>query len=183
MANIILIGGASGTGKTFLAKNLSRELNFHHTLGSGFVRQICREFISFEQNPYLHSYSFERSLDIKGYSLLKAQSEPMVEPIKSCINRAKNEGTKIIIEGVNILPCLYSDTEVDLKLVLNNFDEKMHNQMISGKSHEKRKVTSQDFENTRNIQEDFIKDGLKHKWHIIDSSTAFDKVIDILRKK
>ena len=98
MTGIVLIGGASGTGKTHLARKLAEDLRFHHTLGSGFVREICRNFITNDQNPYLHSYSFERLLDLKGYSLLKAQSEPMVNSIISCIERAKREGTRLIIE-------------------------------------------------------------------------------------
>ncbi len=182
MTDIVLIGGASGTGKTYLARKLAEELGFHHTLGSGFVREICRNFITNDQNPYLHSYSFERLLDLKGYSLLKAQSEPMVNSIISCIERAKREGTRLIIEGVNILPCLYSDIEVDLKVILNNAEEEKHNQMMSGKSHSKRIVNVEDFEMTKNIQRNFIKDGLKYEWKVLESSNAFEEVRNILGK-
>ena len=44
-ATIILIGGASGTGKSTISKELSERLNIIHRIGTGFIREIVRQFI------------------------------------------------------------------------------------------------------------------------------------------
>ena len=173
MVEIILIGGASGTAKTYTAKKLSASLNFHHTLGSGFVRQICRNFITPLENPYLHTYSFDCSYELTGYDLLRAQSKPLVKPIQSCIKRARDEGTKIIIEGVNILPCLYSEIDADLKFILTNKIEDEHRKMVYGESHSRRVILDNDFKKSREIQDCFIQDAIKNQWDLLDCSNAF----------
>ena len=180
MIEIILIGGASGCGKSSLSKKIANHFDFHHTLGSGFVRQIVREFISSRENKYLHTYSFDKTLDIKGYELLINQSLPLIEPIKSCIKRARNEGTKLIIEGVNIIPELYKDVDADLKVILKNEDEIKHFEMINGKSHSRREVTNNSFEMSRKIQKEFVNDALANNWIILNTKGAFDKISKII---
>ena len=183
MIDIILIGGSSGSGKSSISKEISNSFCFHHRIGSGFVRQIVREFIDNEKNPYLHSYSFDNTLDKMGYDLLIAQSKPLVKPIKSCIERARKEGTKLVVEGVNIIPSLYNEVDADLKIILNNKNETKHFQMIMGESHSKRIISKNEFKIIRKIQESFLKDALENKWHILNTDCAFGKISELIDLK
>ena len=43
-SRIILIGGASGCAKTSTSKDISFDLNITHRIGSGFVREMAKNF-------------------------------------------------------------------------------------------------------------------------------------------
>ena len=73
-----------------------------HKLGSGFVREMAKSFISKKKNKHLYSHSFETNLKYPIKNLL-LQSKPLKGMFQNAINRANKEGTSIIIEGVNMI--------------------------------------------------------------------------------
>ena len=90
---IILIGGAAGVSKTSLAKLLCSKLDIAHRLGSGFIREIAKSFISPEENLFLYNYSFRPHIDITPFENLLKQSEVIKDAMERCMKRAYNEGT------------------------------------------------------------------------------------------
>jgi len=180
LTKIILIGGASGTGKSSLSKKVANKFDYHHTLGTGFVRQIVRGFIPQNKNQYLHTYSYDETLDIKGFELLIEQSKPLVKPIISCIERARNEGTKLIVEGTAIIPSLFNGLDCDIKVILNNLNEEKHLEMVRGDSHAKRVIDKKQFQNIRRIQNKFIEDAKKSGWLTLDSDSAFEEISKLI---
>ncbi len=175
---IALIGGASGTGKTSSARLLANEFGFHHTLGTGFAREICKHYIKFEDNKYLHAFSFDDTLDKSGYQLLLEQSLELYHPIKMCVNRAKREGTSLAIEGVNIMPELYDSLSVDLKIILINKKRENHGLMCRSESHSKRLVTEENLDNSRIIQNSLINSALKYNWPTMECTQFRDYLIE-----
>lgn len=159
---IILIGGAAGTGKTTLANELCSKLSIPHRLGSGFIREIAKNFISKENSPSLYSYSFKPKKDMTPFDNLYKQSEVIKGSIDLCIKRAYREGTSIVIEGVNIIPGLISSELVILFIILTINDPIKHRKMICGETHFKRKISESDFNNIRKIQEKFKDIASKH---------------------
>ena len=176
---IILIGGAAGTGKTSLAKQLSDELNITHRLGSGFVREIAQSFVSQEENAYLYNYSFRPHTNISPFDNLYKQSEVIKPPIEACIKRAHDEGTSIVIEGVNIIPGLINDQLATLFVVLTVEDYDRHFEMIHGNTHFQRKISKEDFDRVRAIQEDFKRVAMQNQLEIIDVGSSDDTVVSI----
>lgn len=176
---IILIGGAAGTGKTSLAKRLSHELNIAHRLGSGFMREIAKSFISKEQNAYLYNYSFRPHTDISPFENLYKQSEAIKAPIEACIKRAYDEGTSIIIEGVNIIPGLINAELATLFVILTVEDYDRHLEMICGKTHFQRQIDEKDFDRVRMIQEDFKRAAMQNRLPILDIGAADDAIDSI----
>ena len=96
------------------------------------MREIVRHFVSKESSPELHEYSYGDSKILYLYDLLKEQSKPLVGPTLRCLERAENEGTSIVIEGVNILPSLIIFNK---KYILYVECEKKHWEMINGETH------------------------------------------------
>jgi 2-phosphoglycerate kinase len=92
-----------------------------------------------------------------------------VKPTLRCLERAKSEGTSIIIEGVNILPSLYSDFKTEKKYILYVENEKQHWEMINGDTHSNRVITKDQFLKVREIQESFKQDALKYNWQLVES--------------
>lgn len=98
---IILIGSSAGVGKTTLARQLCHELGINHRLSTGFIREILRDQISPEQCPLLFEYTFKAS---KPVDTLVRQAEILERPLRVCIERARYEGTSLILEGNLSLP-------------------------------------------------------------------------------
>jgi len=165
---IILIGGAAGTGKTSIAKSLCAEMGIAHRLGSGFIREIAKSFVSLEENPFLYNYSFRPHIDITPFENLCKQSEVIKDAMERCIKRAFDEGTSLVIEGVNIIPGLVDNKYASFSVVLTVDDYERHFRMITGKTHVKRSISKEDFNNARLIQNDFKKVGQVNAWPIID---------------
>ena len=73
------------------------------------MREIVRHFISKNHHRSYMNILMRLKNFILPYDLLKEQSKPLVGPTLRCLERAENEGTSIVIEGVNILPSLYNN--------------------------------------------------------------------------
>lgn len=107
---IILIGGTSGTGKTTLARKLCSSLDIDHRLGSGFIREIVKTHSSYS---HLNTFTFRSDDPVKS---LVAQAITLQPFVLACIERARNEGTSLIIEGTHLIPDLYSQDIYDVFL-------------------------------------------------------------------
>ena len=105
MSKIILISGASGA-KSSTSKKLSELYNITHRIGSGFVREMAKSFVSEKDEPSLYRYSFYQDSKISAFENLYSQSAIIQPMMQLAINRAYREGTGLIVEGVNVIPGL-----------------------------------------------------------------------------
>lgn len=169
MSKIILIGGASGVAKSSTAKVLSERLNITHRLGSGFIREMAKSFISEESCPALYRYSFYQEKGLSPMENLIAQSRPLQPMIELALTRASREGTGLIIEGVNVIPGLMNSSVPGIqRYVLCVHNEKAHYTMINGETHAKRFVSKDQFRLVRSIQSEFLERAKTFGWKILD---------------
>lgn len=183
---IILIGGAAGTGKTTISNRLCGALDIPHRLGSGFVREVARSFLSKRKASVLHTYSFRPGENITPFQNLYEQSSLIKDGIELCIRRAYKEGTSIVIEGVNLIPGLIATKMVTLFVILYVENQKMHQKMLSGDTHKKRVISKEDFVAIRQIQNEFKRLALKHEIPVLyvgDVSSAVERLIEIINER
>lgn len=174
---LILIGGAAGTGKSCLAKDLCYKMDIAHRMGSGFIREFSKSFVSQNENPFLYNYSFRPHIESVGpFENLYRQSQVLKDGIELCLQRAYQEGTSIVIEGVNIIPGLIDYDELSLFVVLTIEDYETHNSRILGKTHFKRRIKEEDFQRVRLVQEGFVNAAKANNYPIIDMGFEKDPV-------
>src|SRR5436190_22943496 len=156
---VVLIGGASGAGKSTLAGRLKRELGLDHFLGTGFVRAIVQAETTPDDDPALFSMTL-RSPDPVAHVV--AQAHRLHRSVCACIDRARREGTSIVIEGSHLIPELYHDGGADLYFVLRAPDVDEHAQWIRGATHTLRTVNNAELANIRLIDEYFTSEAEKY---------------------
>jgi 2-phosphoglycerate kinase len=117
---IVLIGGATGTGKSTVATEVAYRLGINRVTSTDFVRQTLRAFFSPEFMPSIHYSSFEAG---KG---LRSAEEEEVDPllhgfldqtrnvlvgVNAAIERSLAEGWSTVIEGVHLVPGMTAPVE------------------------------------------------------------------------
>ena len=110
---IVLIGGATGTGKSTVAAEVAYRLGITRVTSTDFVRQTMRALFTPEFLPAIHYSSFDA-----GRALPSAQEEE-VDPllhgfleqtrhvlvgVQAAIDRSLEEGWSMVIEGVHLVP-------------------------------------------------------------------------------
>jgi 2-phosphoglycerate kinase len=113
MPLIVLIGGATGTGKSTVATEVAYRLGITRVTSTDFVRQTMRAFFTPEFLPAIHTSSFDA-----GKTLPSAQEEE-VDPllhgfleqtrhvlvgVQALIDRSLEEGWSMVLEGVHLVP-------------------------------------------------------------------------------
>ncbi|WP_409200702.1 3H domain-containing protein [Methanobrevibacter sp. DSM 116169] len=112
---VILIGSASGIGKSTVAAELAKELNIKHLLESDFIRAVVRGIIGSDYAPALHesSYNAYKTLrDSQNYEtydeLVAAGFEEhasfVIPALEKVIKRAINDYDDVVLEGVHLIP-------------------------------------------------------------------------------
>lgn len=107
---VILIGGASGVGKTSLAIEMAKVLNINRVVATDDLRQVMRLMLSQDLEPTLHKSSFaawesilttgEEDAVITGF---RAQARVVCVGVKAIISRCIEENTSVIIDGVHLI--------------------------------------------------------------------------------
>lgn len=133
---VILVGGATGTGKSTVATELAYRLGITRVTSTDFVRQTMRAFFSREFMPSIHYSSFEAGdafpdADDPLIAGFLEQSRNVLVGVQASIERALEEGWSMVLEGVHLVPGLLPDPGRDALVtscVLKIEDETAHAQ-------------------------------------------------------
>jgi 2-phosphoglycerate kinase len=111
---IVLIGGATGTGKSTVATEVAWRLGITRVTSTDFVRQTMRAFFSDEFMPSIHYSSFEagaalrapdEAVDAAVAGFLE-QTRNVLVGVRAALERALQEGWSMVLEGVHLVPGL-----------------------------------------------------------------------------
>ena len=72
---VILIGSASGIGKSTIAAELAKTLNIKHLIESDFIRAVVRGIIGKEYAPALHSSSYDAYKNLRNRNRYNSYDE------------------------------------------------------------------------------------------------------------
>jgi 2-phosphoglycerate kinase len=137
---IVLIGGATGVGKSTIATQLAARLGITRITSTDAIREVMRSLFSERIMPSLYVSSFNadqalrypipRSADpvIVGF---QEQVRAVAVGIEAIIERAVLEGTDLIIEGAHLVPGfvdspVWEDKAVLVPLVISVDEEEIH---------------------------------------------------------
>jgi 2-phosphoglycerate kinase len=110
---ILLVGGATGTGKSSVATDVAYRLGITRVTSTDFVRQTMRAFFSTEFMPAIHHSSFEagRAMADEEDDATEAvldgfleQTREVLVGVRAAIDRVLEEGWSIVLEGVHLVP-------------------------------------------------------------------------------
>jgi 2-phosphoglycerate kinase len=128
---ILLVGGATGTGKSTVATEVAHRLGITRVSSTDFVRQTMRAFLSQDFMPSIHRSSFEVPDDDDLRDVLGSfveQTQNVLIGVRAVIERALQEGWSIVLEGVHLVPGMIPKVEGALVVhcVLSIQEEEMH---------------------------------------------------------
>jgi 2-phosphoglycerate kinase len=137
---VVLLGGVTGVGKSTIATLLANRLGITRVIATDQVRQVVRAFFSHDFMPAVHHSSFDvaqetslgdgdadRTGTVEGFL---QQVEDIAPGIDALIERAVWEGSRIVIEGVHLLPDVPSlslrERAITVQALLAVRDEQAH---------------------------------------------------------
>src|SRR3954471_12404619 len=108
---VILVGGATGTGKSTVATEIAYRLGITRVTSTDFIRQTMRAFFAHEFMPAIHYSSFEAAVampdaDDPLVAGFLEQSRNVLVGVQASIDRALQEGWSMVLEGVHLVPGL-----------------------------------------------------------------------------
>src|SRR5687768_5316409 len=111
---IVLLGGATGTGKSTVATELAYRLGITRVTSTDFIRQTMRAFFSRDFMPSVHYSSFEAGEALRepegahdpAIAGFLDQSRNVLAGVHASLERALEEGWSMVLEGVHLVPGL-----------------------------------------------------------------------------
>jgi 2-phosphoglycerate kinase len=200
---VVLIGGATGVGKSTIATQIATRLGIVRVIPSDAVREVMRGLFSRELMPTLYTSSFDadsalrepptRTVDrtIVGF---REQTAAVAVGLRSLIDRAAVEGTSVIIEGAHVVPGFLDVTKfvervLAVPVVITVEDEDVHRNHFAARSADSaarpfdRYIDN--FDNIRRIQKYLKSQALAHDWPVVPSynldqtmAAVIDLVVD-----
>ncbi|HYT77743.1 MAG TPA: 2-phosphoglycerate kinase [Actinomycetota bacterium] len=198
---VIMIGGATGVGKSTIATQLAVRLGIVRVVATDAIREVMRALFTSELMPTLYTSSFEadsalrepppRPLDrvIVGF---REQTAAVAVGIRALVERAAVEGTSIVIEGAHVVPGFF-DLEafegrvLAVPVVVTVDDEDLHRSHFAVRSTD---ASSRPFEryvqgfpNIRRVQKYIKSQALSHNVPVIPNYSldqALAAIIDLV---
>lgn len=201
---VVLIGGATGVGKSTIATQIATRLGIVRVVPSDAIREVMRALFSRELMATLYTSSFDadsalrepppRPADkvIVGF---REQTTAVSVGIKALVERAAVEGTSAIIEGAHVVPGFvdteaYADRVLIVPLVVTVEDEDVHRSHFVARSMDSSARPFdrylRHFDNIRKVQKYIKSQALSHGWPIVPSYSldqAIASVIDLVVEK
>jgi 2-phosphoglycerate kinase len=109
---VVLIGGATGTGKSTVATELAYRLGITRVTSTDFIRQTMRAFFSRKFMPSIHYSSFDAAAALRAPSEavdptiagFLEQSRNVLVGVRASLDRALEEGWSMVLEGIHLVP-------------------------------------------------------------------------------
>ena len=195
---IVLLGGATGTGKSTVATELAYRLGITRVTSTDFIRQTMRAFFSRDFMPSIHYSSFEAGeglrepevADEPAIAGFLEQSRNVLVGVHASIDRALEEGWSMVLEGVHLVPGLVeppTQTENVLvaQCVLEIADERLHETHFYVRDTASEGVRPvarylDRFGDIRRIQSELVGRARREGVAVVDSSNVDRAVTDLL---
>jgi 2-phosphoglycerate kinase len=198
---VILLGGATGVGKSTIATMLASRLGITRVIPTDAIREVMRSMFSADLMPTLHTSSFDaarlvrnplpRSADpvIIGF---REQASAIAVGVEALIARAVDEGTDLIVEGAHLAPGFldrsrFNGEAVVVPLVVTVDDEELHRSHFVVRADEVRNRPSERyldfFDNIRKLQKYIKSLALEHEVPIVPSynlDATLSRVIELV---
>jgi 2-phosphoglycerate kinase len=195
---IILLGGATGTGKTSLALEVAHRLGIDRVLSTDSIRQIMRITLSQDLVPALHASSYDAYRALPPESLgddpvidgFRAQATTVAVGVRASIDRAIAENASVILDGVSIVPGLidldgYSEAANVFFLVVATLDEEAFGVRFAAREEAAHRRPShrylENLEAILRIQDHFLELADRYDVPIVDNVTFDRSVLFIVR--
>ncbi|MEW6422957.1 MAG: 2-phosphoglycerate kinase, partial [Deinococcota bacterium] len=115
---VVLLGGVSGTGKSFLAAEVAYRLGITRVIGTDAIREVMRAMVSRELVPGLHASTFnaweallppgephpEKPTRAELLAGFRDQVQQVSVGVGAVVRRSVEEGTSLVLEGVHLVP-------------------------------------------------------------------------------
>ena len=201
---VILIGGATGVGKSTIATQLAARLGIVRVVATDAVREVMRAMFTASLMPTLYTSSFDadealrepppRPAD-KAIVGFREQTSGVAVGVQALIKRAVVEGTSAIVEGAHIVPGFFDLTPYEgrvlaVPVVITVEDEELHRSHFVARSTDSsarpmdRYINS--FGNIRRVQKYIKSQALSHGVPVIPNYSldqALAAVIDLVVEK
>jgi 2-phosphoglycerate kinase len=198
---VILVGGATGAGKSTIATMLASRLGITRVIPTDAIREVMRAMFSDELLPTLHSSSFDTSRVIRHpvprdtdavIAGFREQASAVAVGMEALIKRAVDEGTHLILEGAHVVPGFfqldrYAGRAVVVPMVIAVDDPELHRShfVLRGATSTNRpseRYLAQ-FANIRKIHDYLTSMAYEHEVPVVRSyslDTTLSKVIDLV---
>jgi 2-phosphoglycerate kinase len=198
---VILIGGATGVGKSTIATQIAARLGIVRVIPSDSVREVMRGLFSRELMPTLYTSSFDadsalreppsRALDriIVGF---REQTAAVAVGLRALIERSAVEGTSMIIEGAHVVPGFldieqFAERVLAVPVIVAVEDEELHRSHFAARSADSSARPFdrylRNIDNIRRVQRYIKSQALSHDWPVISSynlDQTIGAVIDLV---
>ncbi len=196
---VILIGGATGVGKSTVATMLATRLGIVRIVSTDAVREVMRAFFSPELMPAIHRSSFDAAGVLR--QPLPASVDPVVAGfheqtvavavgVKALVERARTEGTHLIIEGAHIVPGFidlkqYEGSAIIVQLVITVEDEGLHRSHFYIRELDTQGTRPFDryvanFDNIRTIQDYIVEQAKSFGVKLVDSVGLDSTIAEVI---
>lgn len=199
---VILIGSASGIGKSTIAAELAKKLNIKHLIESDFIRAVVRGIIGKEYAPALHSSSYDSYKNLRNKTryenyedLVSAgfdeHASYVIPALEKVIQRAITDYDDIIIEGVHLVPGLINTEQFEeyanIYFFILSSDEESHKERFVKRAVQIHRGGKQldFFKENRIIHDHLLNQAEAHDVHVINAETidkTLDKILSIINK-
>lgn len=189
---VILLGGATGIGKSTIASEISYRLGIHSIIGTDVVRELMRKMVSKDLLPTLHTSSFTVWKDIQVPSsylsaviyAFELQVSHVAVGVNAIVQRALTEGVSLLVEGIHLVPGYISpQNETIFHFILTLSDRKEHiNRFHSRAKGSKRSPEHyiREIDKIRQIQDHIVGRAHKHGTPVIENETPEGTVSQVL---
>jgi 2-phosphoglycerate kinase len=186
MPLVILLGGATGVGKSTIATQLAARLGITRVISTDAIREVLRATFSPELIPVLYTSSFTADAALRrpprsSADLLIVGFQEQVAAvsvgIKALIARALEERTDMIVEGAHLVPGFQEGWEAEFKdgvlvpIVIKVGNEGLHRSHFHMRTVEARPTERylESFDKIRRIQTFITEHAERHGVPVLDS--------------
>lgn len=192
---IVLVGGATGTGKSTVATEAAYRLGITRVTSTDFVRQTMRAFFSKEFMPSIHYSSFEAAAGLREPEQAEdpviagflEQTRNVLVGVRASIERALEEGWSMVLEGVHLVPGMLPPIEgalvVQCVLAIEHVEEHGAHFMIRDAGSDGLRPQTKyidRLDDIRRIQDHIVRRAHRHRVPVIPNAEIREAIDGVL---
>lgn len=200
---VILIGSASGIGKSTIASELARELGIKHLIETDFIRAIVRGIIGPDYAPSLHKSSFDAYTTLRDKERFDGDTDSLIEAgfedhasfvipaIERVIRRAVDDYDDVVIEGVHLVPGFIDidkfKNDASIHFFILSADKEIHKERFVKRAMKIKRGGKhlEYFKENRVINDYLVKSAIEHDVPVINNiniDTTIKRMLTLIRE-